>query len=296
MTHPICPACRFVLRPAAIYWCDGLRYWSVLPHDRAGFEATCNHPEKGLGGGIFWCPSLRPTLGSAQPHEPHPRDIFARFHSLGDNCEFGLVQRWALSEPIDLLRFASFHAAAEDRLRLTTEALAAGFENLGAPESVACELGDGPAPRQYAVWERRWNLLYHPERTEADITPDALHAQQVRILPFRRRMLLENLEEAERIFVWKSNVTVSETAIRALLACLRRYGPNRLLWVRPAAGDKTPGHAEDAGDGLVCGYVSAFAPYDRAHEADYRSWLAVCMNTLIVTEALKRKWPGQARP
>ncbi|MEI7711454.1 MAG: hypothetical protein WCI94_08475 [Rhodospirillales bacterium] len=284
MPHSTCPACQFVIRTAATYWSDGVRYWSILPHDRARLEATCNHQEKGLGDGINWCPSLRP----ADPHEPHPRDIFARFQSLGDNCEFGLVQRWAGSDPVDLLRFASFHASAEERLRLTIEALTAGFEGLGAPESVVCELTGDQRPRQYAVWERRWNLLYHPERTEAEIAPDALHAQQVRVLPFRRRKLLEDLEAAHRIFVWKSNATASEDEIVALLACLRRYGPNRLLWVRPAAGAKTPGHVEHAGDGLIHGYVSAFAPYDSAHEADYRSWLAVCMNALILTETQKQ--------
>ncbi len=284
MPNPVCPNCQFVFRWAAAYWSDGLQYWSVLPHERARFEATCNHPQKGLGDGISWCPSLR----SEHPAAPHPRDILTRFQSLGDNCEFGLVQRWAGAEPLDLLRFASFHAPAEDRLRLTTEALTAGFAGLGEPDSVVCELRDDYQPRQYAVWETRWNLLYHPERTEAEITPEALHAQQTRVLPFRRRKLLEDLAEAHRIFVWRSNVPNSETEVRALLACLRRYGPNRLLWVRAAAGDKPPGHVEDAGDGLLQGYIARLAPYNRAEDADYGSWLAVCMNAVIVTQAHKR--------
>ena len=217
--------------------------------------------------------------------EPDAGDILGRFQSLGDNCEFGLVQRWAGAEPSDLLRFASFHAPVEDRLRLTTEALAAGFEGLGNPASVVCELRDEYRPRQYAVWETGWNLLYHPERTENEISAAALHAQQVRILPFRRRKLLDDLKAAHRIFVWKSDAPADEADIRALLACLSRYGPNRLLWVRPVHGDKPPGHAEDAGGGLIKGFVARLAPYDQAADSDHASWLAVCMNALIVTGA-----------
>ena len=283
MPHEVCPICQFVLRPAATYWSGDRRYWSVLPQDRAHFEATCHHPRKALGDGIHWCPSL-----ASETSEPHPRDILGRFQSLGDNCEFGLVQRWAGAEPLDLLRFASFHAPAEDRLRLTAEALAAGFDGLGDPACVVCEYLGDVWPRPYAVWETRWNLHYHPERTENDITEEALHAQQVRTLPFRRRKLFEDLAAAHRIFVWKSNVATTESDVRMLLACLRRFGPNRLLWVRPVHGDKPPGHAEDAGDGLLMGYVARLAPYDNAADADHASWLAVCMNTLIVTEAHKR--------
>jgi hypothetical protein len=281
MPHAVCPICQFVLRPAAVYWSGGRRYWSVLPQDRASFEATCHHPQKALGDGISWCPSLR-----SEAPEPSAADILGRFQSLGDNCEFGLVQRWAGSEPLDLLRFASFHAPIEDRIRLTIEALAAGFEGLGEPASVVCDLRDEYRPRQYAVWETRWNLLYHPERTENEITAEALHAQQSRILPFRRRKPLEDLEAAHRIFVWKSSARAEESEIRSLLGTLRRYGLNRLLWVQTAHGDKPPGHAEDAGDGLIKGYVARLAPYDDAADADHASWLAVCMNTLILTGAM----------
>lgn len=287
MPRPACPSCQLLLHPVAEYWSRGLRYWSVLPHDRLRFEQICQDPQKGLGDGIFWCPSLRLAWGPGLA-APHPRDILGRFQSLGDNCEFGLVQRVAEAEPLDLLRFASFHAPAEDRLRLTIEALTAGFDGLGEPASIVCEASGDEQPRQYAVWEKRWNLLYHPDRTEAEITADALHSQQARVLPFRRRKLMEDLAEAHRIFVWKSNAPTKQSDARDLLAVLRHYGPNRLLWVRTATDNRPAGHVEDAGDGLLVGYVARFAPYDQASDADYESWLAVCMNALILTERLKR--------
>jgi len=32
-------------------------------------------------------------------------DLVQRFESLGDNCEFGMVQRYAGAEPLSLFRF-----------------------------------------------------------------------------------------------------------------------------------------------------------------------------------------------
>jgi hypothetical protein len=281
MPDRICPSCHYVLRSAAMFWSGGQRYWSILPHDRERFEATCDQPQKGLGDGISWCPSMRSVLGQEEP-APQPREILGRFQSLGDNCEFGLVQRWAGAEPLDLLRFAGFYAPVEDRLRLTTEALAAGFANLGDPASVVCELREEYRPRQYAVWERRWALLYHPERTEWEIAPDVLHAQQVRVLRFRRHKLLEDMEAAHRIFVWKSNGPTAEADVRALLETLRRYGPNRLLWVSVADIYHPPGYVEDGGNGLLKGYVTRLASYDLAGDADFESWLRVCQNALAI--------------
>ncbi len=34
------------------------------------------------------------------------KDVLAKFHSLGNNCEFGLLQHKYLAEPLDLFRFS----------------------------------------------------------------------------------------------------------------------------------------------------------------------------------------------
>ena len=43
------------------------------------------------------------------------RDLVLQFESIGDNCELGLVQRRAGSEPLGLLRFAG----STDKVSLT---------------------------------------------------------------------------------------------------------------------------------------------------------------------------------
>ncbi len=64
------------------------------------------------------------------------QDLMLRFAALGDNCEFGLVQRQAGAEPLGLLRFAGFHIPAERRLGRLIEALDREFEGVGRPETV----------------------------------------------------------------------------------------------------------------------------------------------------------------
>lgn len=54
-------------------------------------------------------------------------EILGQFESLGDNCEFGLVQRIGGIEPLGLLRFAGFHIPVEYRLNRLLDALERGF-------------------------------------------------------------------------------------------------------------------------------------------------------------------------
>jgi hypothetical protein len=142
------------------------------------------------------------------------QDIMARFQSLGDNCEFGLLPRWSETKPLDL--------------------------------------------------------------------------QQVMSLQIGRQKLFEDLAAAQLIFVWKSNVPTSEADIRSLVACLRRFGPNLLLWVSAADADHPTGLVEYAGHGLLKGYVTRFVPYEITGDIDFTPWHAMCRNAAAVSDFLRQ--------
>ena len=57
-----------------------------------------------------------------------------------------------------------------------------------------------------------------------------------------------------------------ESDIRDLLAALRPYGPNTLLWLAQCDAEHPAGTVDDVGSGLFKGYMTRFAPYDRAYE------------------------------
>lgn len=65
------------------------------------------------------------------------RCIDERFESLGQNCEFGLLQRRCGAEPLGLLRFSSV------RLERLIHGIRANFEGIDAPNDVRlhCEKG-----------------------------------------------------------------------------------------------------------------------------------------------------------
>jgi len=68
------------------------------------------------------------------------------FQSLGDNCEFGLVQRRGGAEPLELLRFAGIFLPIEIRLEKLAAALERKFDGLGEAETMTVYLAGEPWP------------------------------------------------------------------------------------------------------------------------------------------------------
>jgi hypothetical protein len=115
--------------------------------------------------------SKRPRMLYAIDTKPLD-ELMMEFENLGDNCEFGLVQRNAKSEPLSLLRFASFFVPIECRLENLVSALDRNFEGLGAPETINLS-AEGPN-LEFIVNETAYNLLYHTFRHEGEIEANAL--------------------------------------------------------------------------------------------------------------------------
>ena len=122
--------------------------------------------------GLTLGPEGRPRFG--QPHEADDADwvqdttgltlqqLAMQFESLGENCEFGLVQRRCDSEPLGLLRFSSTF------LRNLIRGLDGDFEGLGAAEEIEPRLEGGGAKKEYMIHEKRYGLVYHTFVYEGD--------------------------------------------------------------------------------------------------------------------------------
>ena len=65
------------------------------------------------------------------------KGVLSKFHSLGNNCEFGLLQHKYLAEPLDLFRFSDASAAK------LVQALQSGLIAPRKPENVFLQF-DGP--------------------------------------------------------------------------------------------------------------------------------------------------------
>lgn len=204
-----------------------------------------------------------------------------RFESLGENCELGLVQRRCDSEPLGLLRFSSTF------LRNLIRGLDSGFEGLGETEEIDPRL-EGPGPqKEYMIHEKRYGLVYHTFVYEGQRSVWLMREQEAARLKFLRRKFLEDLEAAEKIFVYKRNTPVSEEEILPLFLALNRHGANCLLWVVPAEEGRPPGTVEVAMNGLLKGYIDRFAPDDNAHDFSFDGWIRVCANAYLLSRLHK---------
>jgi len=193
------------------------------------------------------------------------------FESLGDNCEFGLVQRQCGAEPLGLLRFSNIELGPLLR-GLTME-----FAGLGARENVELTLSEGER-REYVLYQKQYALTFHTFKYEGEVDATVMMDQQIARLALLRRKLLEELRTGEKIFVCKRNEPLSEQEMLPLYAALNRFAANTLLFVTPADAAHPPGTVEQLMPGLLRGSIDRFAPPENAHDLSLESWLAVCVN------------------
>ena len=196
------------------------------------------------------------------------RELMLRFESIGENCEFGLVQRRCGAEPLGLFRFASAP------LPKLLAGLEEGFEGLSDPDNLEVQLS--PNGREYMVYDRKYQLLYHAWVLAEEMSAEAVHQREVRRLPLLIRKLIEDLRQAEKIFIFHGMEPLSTQQAQALLARLRGFGPNILLWLELADAAHPAGTVEWVGEGLLKGYMDRFAPGENAHDLSLDCWLAVC--------------------
>lgn len=206
--------------------------------------------------------------------------LMMRFESLGENCEFGLAQRRCGAEPLGLLRFASAP------LPVLLAGLRGRFEGMGEPQQIDIQIS---ANRQeYLVVDRCFGFLYHPWVLVGEADPEDIRRREAKRLPFLRRKLTEDLEEAGKIFVYRGMHRLPQPLVLRLVAAMRAYGPATLLWVEQQDRDHPAGSVERITTGLLKGYIDRFAPAENAHALSLDCWVAICRNALKLAQAPAR--------
>jgi hypothetical protein len=196
--------------------------------------------------------------------------LMLQFESLGENCEFGLVQRRCGADPLGLLRFASAPLPA------LLPALQARFEGIGDWDRIEVRVSGNR--QEYLVHDRRFGFLYHPWVLIGEATAEDIHRREAKQLPLLRRKLIEDLEEARKIFVYHGMRPLNEAQVRGLAAAMRAYGPTTLLWVELQDEAHPAGTIDCLGAGLLKGYIDRFAPGENAHDLSLAGWIALCQN------------------
>src|SRR5205085_10866371 len=150
------------------------------------------------------------------------------------------------------------------------------FQGMGQPEKVDIQVSENQ--QEYLVVDKCFGFLYHPWVLVGEADPEDLRLREAKRLPFLRRKLREDLEEASKIFVYRGMRRLPQPLVLRLLAAMRAYGPTILLWVEEQDETHPAGSVEWVAAGLLKGYIDRFAPAENAHALSLDCWIAICRN------------------
>ena len=186
------------------------------------------------------------------------------FRSLGDNCEFGFVQRYGGVEPSGLLRFS--YTPLEDLIR----GLRCGFSDFGVPGDLRLSVSAGGTYYCHSLAYNIWANTGHPE---GSIAPETLLEREYGRLAHLKRKMLDELADGAKILVRKTGPETAEADFARLAEAVWAHGPSTLLRVTEAGPGWTPEPARRVADRLIAGRVRRFAPVEQAWEVDLEPWL-----------------------
>jgi tetratricopeptide (TPR) repeat protein len=267
-------------------WLDAMRRWqdvqSRFPHDGRAAHGLLD-VQAALESGEQGANMARAPIAEADDRSK----MFWQFESLGgtgQGCEFGIVQRAGGADPLGLLRWTLIEP------EYLIEALNSRFEGIGTPEQTALDFYETDDP-EYCYKDLRFKTRMHTFVHKRDMSEDKMFAQTCRRMAFLRRKMIQSLEAAEKIFVYKiCERNLASDELERLFKALRRYGDNTLLYVRYADNEHPSGMVEERMEGLLVGYISGFniSPEGRQRSPDLLAWNAICTAAFQLHQARSR--------
>ena len=203
--------------------------------------------------------------------------VLRLFESLGDNCEFGLVQAAC---GVNQLGFFRFNNTAFPAL---LRAIETGFEDFDDPQDLRLEVAVND---ELIVHIPGYDLRYHTFLRASSVDEERLLATQSRFLSYLARKMRDDLQSGDKIFLRKDQAGAGRADMERLLAALQAHGPNRLLWV--VEGARAP--VERLGDALLRGTIEAFSTYMDARTFSF-DWFGLCREALSLFDLPDRKSP-----
>lgn len=225
----------------------------------------------------------RITLHSVSTEKAHEwsasvsdRDVLMDLQSLGVNCELGFVQRAVTAEPYGLFRWNSI------TLPNLINALDHRFEGLGTAENTEVVV-DGAS--EIMIVDKRYHFRNHSHAFEnKGAKVDAIYKRELVRIPQLARMLIENLEDGSRLFVFHDAGGSPLAEVKRLVDALRKYGDNTLLWVTTAGDSKKIGKVEPLAPNLMVGYIDRFQPLREVtpEGVSLPTWLSIAREAHLI--------------
>jgi hypothetical protein len=256
-----------------------MRDHTVMPDERCRVMACLEllHPERGRRAVIDLSDAFSRRHGA--PETPTASvdldtiELLSHFEGLGENCEFGFMQRHFGYEPISLLRWSTTSPS------ILIAALQASFEGVGRPEYTEFKpMWDD----EYGTRDTRYGFKAHAHVRTHEVTDyDQEFKRVCQRISYLKRLFLERLAEGSKIFVFFAYDGISDQECLDLYSALRAHGPNRLLCVR--ADTALEGATELLTESAMVGYIDHFSTRENVGgHISYGSWLRLLAESVQV--------------
>jgi hypothetical protein len=196
-------------------------------------------------------------------------EMMLDFESLGDNCEFGIVQKHAGAQVLSLLNFG--FTPMSSLLR----GLETGFTEVSNIDRIRVDVAEN---KELIVKVLEYDFIYHSAKSEGDIEIETLRKNEQIKLKFLAKKMVSIMTTGEKIFVRKGDHSHTFDQAKTLLDAMSVYGPATLLWVIEADDKHPAGSVEVVAPRLLCGRIDRFASYMDAHSSDFTCWTHLCRN------------------
>jgi hypothetical protein len=214
-------------------------------------------------------------------------ELFEPFESLGNNCEFGMVQRFSGFDPPGLFRNVGY-MTPEIIVNAINTSFAGMFEE-GRYEFTL--------PFMWPDWRldcRVHGFVFHtgiPASVELN-SQDWIRktSDSIRTFRFLKAKLLEELREGEKIFVFRFDFDVGLELVKRLHAAIRAHGPGWLLYVKQDPS-KEFGWTQQHADGLIVAAIAKLMN-EIPQVIDSQAWQAIAKASRAIV-AGNRQQPSQ---
>jgi tetratricopeptide (TPR) repeat protein len=218
-----------------------------------------------------------PDLGLGDIDSIPMSELYVPFEGLGNNCEFGIVQRKNGYDAPGLFRNVGF-LSAKTIISVIESGLAGMFDDRnydflvpdGWPDwRLHCKIsGMGfhtAIPSSLAAGSAEWTT-----QTE----------QSILMFRFLKRNFLEDLRVGEKIFVFRHNLDSSNETIERLHDAIRKYGDNWLLYIVQDP-ERPSGWIEMRKHGLLVAGISRLSN-ENPPVIDFEAWKKIARKSLTL--------------
>ncbi len=209
------------------------------------------------------------NVGEVQ--DPAACALLSGFQSLGDDCEFGLVQRRYGAEQLALLRWVTL---SPEELTTLLDRRLEGFGDPDRTEITVAPWGE------LMAHDLTYGIKMHSFVQKGSVDLARFKLNHCRRMGFLKAKLFEDLAAGEKLFVFNGGAVMGDALAAALQASLCSYGAARLLAVGLADAANSAGTVRVGSGGLLRGYLSrrGKTPTAGGHrwDIDFAGWVRIC--------------------